>query len=323
MVDREKQRLLADIIDKLSAEQKFCVQYFYYEEMSVNEIAEVMGCSTGTVKSRLNYARKSIKDAVIELDVKHGTRLYSLASAPLFLIVFRAAAEGLLPAAVVGAASAASAGGASVSAGVSSTGGAASMGSASAAGSVASATAATAAGTVATKAAIVFGAVMILGGGASTAVMDETEESEEVVEVVAVEETVVEEETVSIDVDIVVEAPTVEEVPEYIPYEEPKEKPKEEVVQQPVEQIQEPEEPVESNKDYTAIYVLATYSDGSTQRFDVAEYNADPGIIYNYGTPTTAMYYNAAGEVVGGATFGDPSSDNPFEGATLFGGWGF
>ena len=337
LVDREKQRLLADIIDKLSAEQKFCVQYFYYEEMSVNEIAEVMGCSTGTVKSRLNYARKSIKDAVIELDVKHGTRLYSLASAPLFLIVFRAAAEGLLPAAVVGAASAASAGGASVSAGVSSTGGAASMGSASAAGSVASATAATAAGTVATKAAIVFGAVMILGGGASTAVnashivtpqqveavVDETEESEEVVEVVAVEETVVEEETVSIDVDIVVEAPTVEEVPEYIPYEEPKEKPKEEVVQQPVEQIQEPEEPVESNKDYTAIYVLATYSDGSTQRFDVAEYNADPGIIYNYGTPTTAMYYNAAGEVVGGATFGDPSSDNPFEGATLFGGWGF
>ena len=64
LVDREKQRLLAEILDNLSTEQKLSVQYFYYEEMSVNEIAELMGCSTGTVKSRLNYARKSIKSSV-------------------------------------------------------------------------------------------------------------------------------------------------------------------------------------------------------------------------------------------------------------------
>jgi len=114
LVDREKQRLIAEIIDNLSTEQKICIQYFYYEEMSVNEIAEAMGCSAGTIKSRLNYARKSIKEAVVELDEKHGTRLYSLASAPLFLIVFRAMAEGLLPAAV-GAVSAVSVGGASAS----------------------------------------------------------------------------------------------------------------------------------------------------------------------------------------------------------------
>ena len=122
LVDREKQRLIAEIIDKLSTEQKICIQYFYYEEMSVNQIAEAMGCSTGTIKSRLNYARKSIKEAVVELDEKHGTRLYSLASAPLFLIIFRAAVEGLLPAAVAGAASAVAVGGASVVSGASSAG---------------------------------------------------------------------------------------------------------------------------------------------------------------------------------------------------------
>ena len=168
--------------------------------MSVNEIAEVMGCSAGTVKSRLNYARKSIKDAVIELDVKHGTRLYSLASAPLFLIIFRAAVEGLLPAAVAGAASAASVGGASAVSGVSSAGNAASVGGASVAGSTGSAsvvgsaanastvaqtagsvtagatTSASTAGVTAVSAAIkakialLAGSLMIVGGGVSTAV---------------------------------------------------------------------------------------------------------------------------------------------------------
>ncbi len=96
LMDREKQRLLGEILDNLSVEQKLSVQYFYYEEMSVNEIAQLMGCSAGTVKSRLNYARKSIKDAVVELDVKHGTRLYSLSTLPLFWFIFRNQLEQLI-----------------------------------------------------------------------------------------------------------------------------------------------------------------------------------------------------------------------------------
>ena len=195
LVDREKQRLIAEIIDKLSTEQKICIQYFYYEEMSVNQIAEAMGCSTGTIKSRLNYARKSIKEAVVELDEKHGTRLYSLASAPLFLIIFRAAVEGLLPVVAAGAASAASVGGASAVSGVSSAGNAASVGGASVAGSTGSAsvvgstanvsvatatagsaTSASTAGVTAVSAAIkakialLAGSLMLVGGGVSTAV---------------------------------------------------------------------------------------------------------------------------------------------------------
>jgi len=93
LMDREKQRLIAEIVDGLSVEQKITVQYFYYEEMSVTDIAEVMECSRGTVMSRLNYARKAIKAAVVDLAENKGTRLYSLSAIPLFHIVFRYAVE--------------------------------------------------------------------------------------------------------------------------------------------------------------------------------------------------------------------------------------
>lgn len=93
LMDKEKQRLILQIIDGLSIEQKLAVQYFYYEEMSVTEIAEAMGCARGTIMSRLNYARKAIKAAVVEMAEKQGTKLYSLGALPLFYLLFRSSVE--------------------------------------------------------------------------------------------------------------------------------------------------------------------------------------------------------------------------------------
>ncbi len=107
LMDQEKQRLLSEILDGLSVDQKLSVQYFYYEEMSVREIAQTMSCSEGTVKSRLNYARKAIKDAVQNLEIKQGTRLYSLSAMPLFWLLFRNGAENGALAAGAGAGTAA------------------------------------------------------------------------------------------------------------------------------------------------------------------------------------------------------------------------
>ena len=89
IMDKEKQRLISEILDSLSVAQKLSVQYFYYEEMSVSEIAQTMNCSEGTVKSRLNYARKAIKKEVLNLEEKKGTKLYSLGGLSLLLLLFR------------------------------------------------------------------------------------------------------------------------------------------------------------------------------------------------------------------------------------------
>lgn len=53
-----------DIIDNLSLEQKTAVYLYYFNELSLSEVAKEMQCSEGTVKSRLNYARKKIKAEV-------------------------------------------------------------------------------------------------------------------------------------------------------------------------------------------------------------------------------------------------------------------
>lgn len=89
ILNKEKKTKIQEIIDQLSAEQKITVQYYYLEDMSVNEIADIMQCSPGTVKSRLNYARKKIKQSVIDTEQKEGIKLYSLSGLPVFWLLFR------------------------------------------------------------------------------------------------------------------------------------------------------------------------------------------------------------------------------------------
>ena len=63
----ETQELIRDVIDGLPDEQRMCVLMHYFHEMKTREIADALGVSEGTVKSRLNYARKSIKTCMIRI----------------------------------------------------------------------------------------------------------------------------------------------------------------------------------------------------------------------------------------------------------------
>lgn len=83
MDEEETKRLIAEMIDVLPAAQRESVILYYFEEMKVEEIAKTMQVSAGTVKSRLNYARNSIRKSVEELEHK-GIKLYSLS--PILLL---------------------------------------------------------------------------------------------------------------------------------------------------------------------------------------------------------------------------------------------
>ena len=85
---QETSRLVREILDVLPDEQRIVIGMFYYDQMSVSEIAEELECSENTVKSRLNYGRKKIQSKVLELE-KNGTKLYSLAPLPFFIWLLR------------------------------------------------------------------------------------------------------------------------------------------------------------------------------------------------------------------------------------------
>ena len=91
MENKDKQRMLMEIIDGLTDMQRLCVIGFYYSELSLEEIAGALDIPVNTVKSHLNRAKAKIKEAVVELDEKKGIRLYSLA--PLMLLLLGAEAE--------------------------------------------------------------------------------------------------------------------------------------------------------------------------------------------------------------------------------------
>ena len=86
--NNERSEIIRAMIDSLSDEQRMCVMMFYIEEMSVKEIAETLGVSENTVKSRLNYGRKNIKAEAEELK-KKGYNFYSIAPLPLLLLLLR------------------------------------------------------------------------------------------------------------------------------------------------------------------------------------------------------------------------------------------
>ena len=85
---QETTRLIREILEELPEDQRAAIGMFYYEEMSVKEIAAAMDVSESAVKSRLMYGRGKIEKKVLELE-KQGTKLYSLSPLPFLLLLFR------------------------------------------------------------------------------------------------------------------------------------------------------------------------------------------------------------------------------------------
>ncbi len=93
----EFKKAIHDILNILSEEQRSAVMMYYFDEMSVREIAEIQGVSEGTVKSRLNYARKAIKNAVEDYEKKNNVKLHALPFFPFLRWIVGGTFEGGLP----------------------------------------------------------------------------------------------------------------------------------------------------------------------------------------------------------------------------------
>lgn len=88
-LDKEDfKKTILNIVDSLPEEQRTAVILYYYDELTVKQIAEIQGVTEGTIKSRLNYARKSIKSAVETYEKKNNVKLHSVGVLPLLMWLF-------------------------------------------------------------------------------------------------------------------------------------------------------------------------------------------------------------------------------------------
>ncbi len=58
----EENEELAEALDALPVKYRRVIHLFYYEEMSVEQIAQVLGDKPATIRSRLTRARKALKE---------------------------------------------------------------------------------------------------------------------------------------------------------------------------------------------------------------------------------------------------------------------
>lgn len=88
---------LGKIVGELSDVQRETILLYYYEEMSVEEIARTMDCSAGTVKSRLFLARNAIKTEIEEQERKTGQKFYSAVPVPFGGLLVKLIRETMIP----------------------------------------------------------------------------------------------------------------------------------------------------------------------------------------------------------------------------------
>lgn len=85
----EKRRIVMEIVRNVLSDTLYqTVMMFYFDELSIAEIAEIMDCPEGTVKYRLNAARAKIKKGVLDYENKNDERLHAVVMIPFLTRLF-------------------------------------------------------------------------------------------------------------------------------------------------------------------------------------------------------------------------------------------
>ncbi|MBD5095556.1 MAG: RNA polymerase sigma factor [Lachnospiraceae bacterium] len=95
---QEKRQLVFHIMSNVLSETLYrTVILFYFDEMTIQEIAQLMECPVGTVKYRLNAARRKIKEGVLAYEQQSGEKIYSVAGIPFLALLFHYQVYGIPP----------------------------------------------------------------------------------------------------------------------------------------------------------------------------------------------------------------------------------
>lgn len=94
--DKAKREIILSIMQEVLSDVQYqTVIMHYFNEMTVDEIAEVFECSRGTVLSRLNYSRAKMKTAIEDYENKSGDKLHGVVVVPFSTTIFKEEAKSL------------------------------------------------------------------------------------------------------------------------------------------------------------------------------------------------------------------------------------
>lgn len=96
ITNNAKREIILQLMENtLSYAQYQTVFLFYFSEMPIAEIAEVMEVSEGTIKSRLNSSRAKMKTAIEKYEEENNDKLHGVVFVPLFGSIFKEEAKNI------------------------------------------------------------------------------------------------------------------------------------------------------------------------------------------------------------------------------------
>ena len=72
ILDKEQHSHLLSKINELNVKHRTTIILYYYNGLSTKEIAKIVGCLEGTVKSRLFVARRLLKESIVSDEKEEG-----------------------------------------------------------------------------------------------------------------------------------------------------------------------------------------------------------------------------------------------------------
>lgn len=83
--NKTREDILKDVMSHLSEEQRIVTIMYFYDDMSMKEIAEELGIEQSTVVGRLQTAKKNIKMEISDIQKKEDIKLYNISAIPFFI----------------------------------------------------------------------------------------------------------------------------------------------------------------------------------------------------------------------------------------------
>lgn len=90
MDQKESRRLVAEVLEKIPKEQRVCIMMYFLNGMKQKEIAQKLGVPEGTVKTRIMHGKAAVKEGILDLEKKHGTKLYGMSPIVFFFWLLHA-----------------------------------------------------------------------------------------------------------------------------------------------------------------------------------------------------------------------------------------